>query len=62
MIKIFVYGLFEEPPHEQAYLLDLYKTKKLAEKDKERLKKELYQPYCGPYFEIREIEVIEGSD
>ena len=62
MIKIKIYGLYQKYVHDGFTLRDFYKTKKLAEKKKERLTKELHQPYCGPYFEIREIEVIEGSD
>ena len=62
MIEIKIYGLYQKYVHDEFTLRDFYETKKLAEKDKERLTKELYQPYCGPYFEIREIEVIEGSD
>ena len=52
-----IYGLYQKYIHDQFTLLAFYKTKKLAEKEKERLKKELYQPYCGPFFEVREIEV-----
>ena len=57
MIEIKIYGLYEKYVHDEFTLRDFYETKKLAEKDKERLKKELYQPYCGPFFEIRVIEV-----
>lgn len=57
-----IYGLYQEYAHDKPFLRDLYKTKELAEKEKNKLSKEFFQMYVGPYFKIKEIEVIEEGD